>query len=59
LWARYLAILGLDPRKRYSQTEIKAAFRKAAKTAHPHVRGSSEAMREVLAAYDRLTRAHG
>lgn len=56
LATRYLTILGLDPGKRYSQTEIKAAFRKAVKTAHPDVGGSSEAMREVLAAYDWLTR---
>ena len=57
--ARYLAVLGLDPRKRYSQTEIKAAFRKTVKTAHPDVGGSSEVMREVLAAYDWLTRNKG
>lgn len=56
LAARYLAALGLDPGKHYSQTEIKAAFRKAVKTAHPDVGGSSAAMREVLAAYDWLTR---
>ena len=56
LAARYLTALGLDPGKRYSQTEIKAAFRRAVKTAHPDVGGSSEAMREVLAAYDWLTR---
>jgi hypothetical protein len=52
--AQHLKTLGLDPRKSYAKTELKTAFRKATMKAHPDTGGSSEAMRQVLAAYDWL-----
>jgi len=54
LRAQHLKTLGLDPRKSYAKTELKTAFRKATMKAHPDTGGSSEAMRQVLAAYDWL-----
>jgi hypothetical protein len=53
---QYLQTLGLSPRKTYTQTEIKAAYRRAVKKAHPDTGGSESAIREVMAAYAWLQR---
>jgi DnaJ domain len=50
--ARRLLQLPLD--KSLAQPEIRRAFRRAAKMAHPDVGGSEEAFRELIAAHEML-----
>ena len=56
LRSQYLRILGLSPDRTYSQAEIKSAYRRAVKQAHPDTGGSESAIREVMAAYAWLQR---
>lgn len=56
LRAQYLQTLGLSPDRSYSQAEIKSAYRRAVKKAHPDTGGSESAIREVMAAYAWLQR---
>lgn len=48
------AVLGLDEKRRYSEEEVKAAYRRQAKLLHPDAGGSAERFRELHAAYDSL-----
>jgi hypothetical protein len=51
-----LTTLGLD-RMPPSGTELRLAYRRAAKAAHPDSGGSADAFRAVVEAFDRLARA--
>lgn len=54
LRTHYLRVLGLDPFKEYSESEIKRAYRKRAKETHPDTGGSSAAFQDVNGAYEWL-----
>jgi hypothetical protein len=46
--ARYLKTLGINPSRQYSPDELKAAYRKMAKNAHPNAGGSQADLIEVV-----------
>ena len=55
---RCLRVLGLDPTRRYSPDDLKAAYRRKVKEAHPDAGGSHAAFIEVVNAYEWLQSQH-